>query len=240
MRRSNHSLKTLSLVVALAGSGLATAPAHAAPGRPAGLQALPAGDTDINLTWEDTADNETGFRVDARVAGGTFASIGTVPANTEAAEITNLAPGLRYEFRVSSFNGSTQSGFSNIASAYTDSETTPSGVCSPGNGACLNDRFRVTGTWRTATDSGNAVAHPITAQSSAFYFFSPDNLELLVKLVNGCGLNDRYWLFFAATTNVEFTLTVTDTETGTVRKYFNPLNRAALPVQDTSAFATCP
>jgi hypothetical protein len=238
--RPAHSLSSLSLVFALASLGFATAPAHAAPGRPAGLQALPAGDTDIRLTWEDTADNETGFRVDARVAGGTFSTIGTVPANSKAAEITNLAPGLRYEFRIASFNGSSQSAFSNIASAFTDSETNPTGVCSPGNGVCLGGRFRVTGTWRTATDTGNAVAHPITSQSSAFYFFTPDNLEMLVKLLNGCGINNHFWLFYAATTNVEFTITVTDTETGRVRKYFNPLNQPALPIQDTSAFATCP
>jgi len=240
MRRPTHSLSALSLVFALTSLGLATAPAHAAPGRPAGLQALPAGDTDISLTWEDTADNETGFRVDARLAGGTFSTIGTVPANSKQALITGLAPGLRYEFRILSFTGSTQSGFSNIASAFTDSEVNPTGFCSPGDGVCLGGRFLVTGTWRTASSSGNAVPHPITAQSSAFYFFTPDNLELLVKLLDGCGINNHFWLFYAATTNVEFTLTVFDTETGTVRQYFNPLNHAALPIQDTGALATCP
>jgi hypothetical protein len=65
---------------------------------------------------------------------------------------------------------------------------------------------------------------------------------MLVKVLNACipALGNHYWVFFAATTNVQFTLTVTDTETGQMKMYSNPLNQAALPVQDTNAFATCP
>jgi hypothetical protein len=40
--------------------------------------------------------------------------------------------------------------------------------------------------------------------------------------------------------NVEFGVVVTDTQNGKTRAYYNPLNRAALPVQDLDAFATCP
>jgi hypothetical protein len=39
---------------------------------------------------------------------------------------------------------------------------------------------------------------------------------------------------------VELIVTVTDTQTGKTKVYFNPLGTAALPVQDTNAFATCP
>ena len=47
-------------------------------------------------------------------------------------------------------------------------------------------------------------------------------------------------MFYAATTNVEFTVTVTDTQTGAVKQYKNKLGQAAAPVLDTAAFATCP
>ena len=47
-------------------------------------------------------------------------------------------------------------------------------------------------------------------------------------------------MFYAATTNLEFVMTVIDTQTGAVKVYHNPENTPALPVQDTSAFATCP
>ena len=73
-----------------------------------------------------------------------------------------------------------------------------------------------------------------------FYFFTPANWELLVKVLDGCEFNDRYWVFAAAATDVEYTLTIKDTQTGTVREYFNPLGRSAAAITDTDAFATCP
>ena len=50
----------------------------------------------------------------------------------------------------------------------------------------------------------------------------------------------RFWVFYAATTDVGFTVTVTDLLTGTSKTYANPLGQAADAVTDTSAFATCP
>lgn len=112
----------------------------------------------------------------------------------------------------------------------------------PEHTLCLvDDRFLVDVEFRTqAGQSGMAEALPLSNLSGTFYFFNPDNREFLVKVINGCSINDRYWVFFAATTNVEYTLTVTDTEAGTSKQYTNPLGTPAAPVQDTSAFATCP
>ncbi|MEM8934517.1 MAG: hypothetical protein AAGE94_25210 [Acidobacteriota bacterium] len=78
------------------------------------------------------------------------------------------------------------------------------------------------------------------ADSGVMYFFERGNWELLVKVLDGCVLNDHHWVFFAATTNVEFTLTITDTEAGVTRTWFNPLGRQADAITDTTAFATCP
>lgn len=116
--------------------------------------------------------------------------------------------------------------------------------CVPGpTTLCLvGSRFRVEMAWRVpAGQTGTgSVAGCGTPDSGLFWFFSPTNWEMLVKVIDGCGLNNRYWVFLAATTNVEFTLRVTDTETGVVQQYFNPLNRLAPPLADTEAFATCP
>jgi plastocyanin len=123
-----------------------------------------------------------------------------------------------------------------------------SGSCVPGpNTLCLGTggRFRAEVAWSSQTSgSGNAVAVPLDAapQSGLFYFIDPSNIEMLVKVLNACvpALGNHYWVFYAATTNVQFTLTVTDTQTGQVKTYSNALNHAASPVQDTNAFATCP
>lgn len=85
---------------------------------------------------------------------------------------------------------------------------------------------------------------PLASNDSAiFWFFQPANFELLVKIVNGCGLNGRYWVFYAATTNVDFYLTVTDTFASppfNTKVYHNPLGtQLATSVADSNAFATC-
>ena len=65
--------------------------------------------------------------------------------------------------------------------------------------------------------------------------------EVLVKVLDACSFtaSPAYWVFFAATTNVDFTLHVTDTHTGLTKEYKNLLGQAALPVQDTQTFKTC-
>ena len=73
-----------------------------------------------------------------------------------------------------------------------------------------------------------------------FWFFNADNWEMLIKVLNGCSITNHFWVFAAATTNVEYTLQVTDTDTGVVKQYFNPLGVSAAAITDTGAFATCP
>lgn len=105
---------------------------------------------------------------------------------------------------------------------------------------CLGARFRVEATWRTGDgQSGTGRAVPLTADTGYFWFFQADNVELLVKVLNGCGLNQRYWVFAGGLTNVRTVLTVTDTQTGVVKTYTNPQGTPFRPIQDTGAFAAC-
>ncbi len=85
---------------------------------------------------------------------------------------------------------------------------------------------------------------PLASNDSAlFWFFQPANFELLVKIVDGCSLNNRYWVFYAATTNVDFTLTVVDTfanPPSNTKTYHNPLGtNEATAITDSNAFNTC-
>lgn len=93
------------------------------------------------------------------------------------------------------------------------------------NTACLlKNRFQVTGTWRNQYDgsSGELGATRVSDLTSAFYFGSPGNVELLVKMVD---LGSRYVLFYGAMSNLEYSLTVTDTATGEQKTYNNPAGR---------------
>ncbi|MDY7096268.1 MAG: hypothetical protein SX243_25105 [Acidobacteriota bacterium] len=107
---------------------------------------------------------------------------------------------------------------------------------------CLNDsRFQVTGDFRTpAGQMGEAQAVQLTDDTGYFWFFNADNVEMVLKVLDGCPVNNHYWVFAGGLTNVEVMIRVEDTETGDVRNYTNPLRTPFQPIQDTGAFLTCP
>lgn len=81
---------------------------------------------------------------------------------------------------------------------------------------------------------------PLTVDTGSFWFFDDSNLELMVKVLDGCAVNGRHWVFAAGLTDVEVELDVTDAWTGQTKTYRNPLGTPFAPIQDTAAFATCP
>ena len=102
---------------------------------------------------------------------------------------------------------------------------------------CLNNgRFAVEVSWKDFDNhTGTGTAVPLTTDTGTFWFFNAANVELVVKVLDGRPVNGKFWLFYGALSNVEYTLTVTDTQTGTVRTYMNPKGRFA-SVADTGAF----
>lgn len=106
---------------------------------------------------------------------------------------------------------------------------------------CLQQgRFRVEASFDSVqAGGGKARVRDLTPDSGAMSFFSPDNLEVLIKVLDGCGLNQRFWVYGAASTDVEYTITVTDTATGESVEYFKPQGPPAPAITDSDAFATC-
>ncbi len=83
-----------------------------------------------------------------------------------------------------------------------------------------------------------AMLNGTNKTNSLFYFFSEDNPELLVKVLNGCGVNGKYWVFGSAGTDLDYSVSVTDNATGVRIPYYrnstNPL------INDISAFPCHP
>ncbi|MEA2694610.1 MAG: hypothetical protein QOJ16_3997, partial [Acidobacteriota bacterium] len=102
-------------------------------------------------------------------------------------------------------------------------------------------RFKVETTWRTPQGtSGTGQAVQLTTDTGYFWFFDSNNVEMVVKVLDACSLNQRFWDFAGGLTNVQVDIKVTDTKNGTIKMYHNPQNTPFQPIQDTSAFATCP
>jgi streptogramin lyase len=122
------------------------------------------------------------------------------------------------------------------------------GPCVPGDSVlCIDDapgdrRFKVEVDYSTTQGggfSGAGHAIPLTSlgvsRGGLFWFFTQDNPELLVKVLNGCSDNGKRWVYLSAGTNVGLIITVADTVTGEVHTYYNLDRTAFAPVQDTSA-----
>ncbi len=110
---------------------------------------------------------------------------------------------------------------------------------------CLQGRFAITTKFRAATAPGptDGSGHVVVAgaNSGIFWFFSSDNWEVMVKAINACGFNNRYWIYSAATTDRFYRMEVLDVRAGVQKIYFNYAGPPAPAVTDnTDAFATCP
>ena len=93
---------------------------------------------------------------------------------------------------------------------------------------CLNgDRFAVTAAYQQSPlgASVQATAVRLTADTGYFWFFDPSNIELVVKVLNGCDLTNSYWVFAAGLTNVGVNLAVRDMLSGETKMYENPIER---------------
>ena len=116
----------------------------------------------------------------------------------------------------------------------------PAGTCvADATTRCLQDlRYSVTVDWQTADGSGQGrVVRAGTDDSGIFYFFDSNNWEVLIKVLDGCALNENVWVFGASTTDLGYAIRVTDTATGTVKEYRNEPGMPAPAITDTKAFA---
>ena len=119
--------------------------------------------------------------------------------------------------------------------------------------ACLNEgRFGVSARYSTQT-AAQASAKRLDAygfgdSGALFHFFGPDNPEMLLKVVDGCSLNDHWWVFGSAATDLAYEVAIEDLADGGRTVWYrhngggvivgdNGYSTAAGVINDTSAFS---
>lgn len=120
-------------------------------------------------------------------------------------------------------------------------DSTAQGCVADATTLCLNeDRFRVAVRWETDSDSGDGQAVELTGDTGFFWFFSENNIEVVIKVLNGCAIGDgSYWVFIGGLTDVRVELEVEDVEANESNTYVNEAGTLFRPVTDTAAFRTC-
>jgi len=91
------------------------------PAAPSNLSATPVAGLQINLTWSDNANNETGFKIERCAGSGctNFVEVVSVGANVKSYQDTGLIAKTTYRYRVRAYHNSLESGLSYF-SAYSN------------------------------------------------------------------------------------------------------------------------
>jgi hypothetical protein len=115
-------------------------------------------------------------------------------------------------------------------------EFTPNASCVPTSTvACVQgNRFSI-----QVFFSGSSPAFVATSngESAVFWFYSSLDWEVVAKVINGCPVNNHWWIFGAGATSTSYSLNIIDTATGRSAGY----NGAVLcPIEDTGMFFPCP
>ena len=108
---------------------------------------------------------------------------------------------------------------------------------------CLaGGRFRARAVRRDfAGELGTAGVVRLTGDSGYFWFFAPGSPEVLLKVVDACGLPgfENFWAYSTGLTNVEVELEVVDTLSGARKIVRTALGEAYGPLYDSGSFQVC-
>jgi len=111
------------------------------------------------------------------------------------------------------------------------------------NTVCLGNRFLTEIV--DVTNSSTHIGVPVrigSIDTALFWFYNDTNWEVMLKVLNACAVNNRYWVFGGALTNQGYRIVITDRGVAgdPQKQYTNPYGTRAAAIADTTAFATCP
>jgi hypothetical protein len=89
------------------------------PNAPSNLIATPLSSSQINLMWQDSSNDETGFKIERKTATGSYSQIATVGANVTSYSSSRLGANTTYYYRVRAYKATLNSDYCEEASATT-------------------------------------------------------------------------------------------------------------------------
>lgn len=206
---------------------------------------VPAGTTDLLITLN--AENPFTNDFDLYASPGTSSGPGNGVCEAdsisglEACLIPTPTPG-PWAIQASRFSGS---GLYQVTATLFLGGSQPTACVPSGTTLCIDDqpgdkRFAAEIAWNRNGALGQAGALPLQSvgvtQGGLFWIGSPTNPEVLLKVLNACGVNNHYWVFYSAGTNQGLEVTVRDTATNRTWTRTNQNGTLAAPVADTIAF----
>jgi hypothetical protein len=162
------------------------------PADPTNLVAVSVSGTQVNITWTDNATNEVGYKIERSTDGRTFYPQAGTGVNGKGYVNTGLTPGKRYYYRVYAYNGSGNSGFSNVASAVTGTTSNP--MAAPSNlGAVAVSSSQINLSWADNATAETGYRIERSTNGTTFTFLA--NVGANANSFNNTGLaaNTKYY-----------------------------------------------
>jgi len=184
-------------------------------------------------------DSVTGAVKNYVNAAGTLASVADTSAFSPAGASLEPPSAASVEEIETRLTGERYGPYASLTQAVVTPKAAAVEACTPGGTTlCLNQaRFQVTVEWEVPSEgrAGHGTAVALTGDTGYFWFFNSDNVEFVIKVLDGRAINGHFWVFYGALSDVQYTITVMDTQTRAVKTYTNPSGTLA-SVADTSVF----
>lgn len=128
------------------------------PAAPASLAGTAISSSQIDLTWQDNATNETGFRLERSKANKqNFSQVATIAKNTTTYQDQNLEAATTYYYRIRAVNTGGNSTYSNELPTQTQVPPPPAPPANPSAQALSPTQVRVTWQDHATTETGFVV-----------------------------------------------------------------------------------
>jgi parallel beta-helix repeat protein len=176
---------------------------------PSNLTATTISASQIDLSWADNSNNETGFEIERKTGtGGTYSLIDTVGADTTAYSDTGLLPGTTYYYRIKAYTDDADSSYSNEINDTTIA-LAPTAITDPatninGNSASLNARVNPNGAATTVYfEYGTSTSYGDTTDIQSIGS-GTDNITVSAN-ITGLSVNTTYHYRVVAENGIDTT-----------------------------------